>query len=64
LRDDYFRNYRRLVYLVQKEDPVLLEKADLIAQELNLPLEIRYTGYGLLEQRLIAKMEGVGKNEE
>ena len=58
LRDDYFRNYRRLVYLVQKEDPELLEKADRIAQELSLPLEIRYTGYGLLEQRLVTMMEG------
>ena len=62
LRDDYFRNYRRLVYLVQKEDPVLLEKADPIAQELNLPLEIRYTGYGLLEQRLVAMMDGGERN--
>ena len=64
LRDDYFRNYRRLVYLVQKEDPELSEKADRIAQELSLPLEIRYTGYGLLEQRLVAKMEGLERNEQ
>ena len=59
LRDDYFGNYRRLVYLVQKEDPELAEKARHISQELGLTLEIRYTGYGLLEQRLVAKMEGV-----
>lgn len=57
LKDDYFRNYRRLVYLVQKEDPELLEKANRIAQELGFPLEIRHTGYGLLEQRLVAMME-------
>lgn len=62
LRDDYFRNYQRLVYLVQKEDPELLEKADRIAQELSLPLEIRYTGYGLLEQRLVAMMDGGERN--
>ncbi len=63
LRDDYFRNYQRLVYLVQKEDPQLLEKADRIAQELSLPLEIRYTGYGLLEQRLVAMMDGGERND-
>lgn len=63
LRDDYFRNYQRLVYLVQKEDPELLEKADRIAQELSLPLEIRYTGYGLLEQRLVAMMDGGERND-
>lgn len=54
LKDDYFRNYRRLVYLVQKEDADLLQKAERIATYLNLPLEIRYTGYGLLEERLVA----------
>lgn len=56
LREEYFRNYRRLVYLVQFENQELIEKAHQIAEELNLPLEIRYTGYGSLEERLIAKM--------
>ncbi len=63
LRDEYFRNYRRLVYLVQKEEPDLLTKAQQIADDLSLPLEIRHTGYGLLEQRLVAKMEGEGSYE-
>jgi len=58
LRDEYFRNYKRLVYLVQKEDQALLEKARQIAQDLDLPLEIKHTGYGLLERRLVSKMEG------
>lgn len=62
LRDDYFRNYRRLVYLVQKEDQALLDKARQIARDLDLPLEIRHTGYGLLEQRLLAKMEPAPTN--
>ncbi|UCG24658.1 MAG: DUF1638 domain-containing protein [Chloroflexota bacterium] len=57
LRDEYFRNYRRMVYLVQEEDPALLQKAHNIARDLGLPLEIRYTGYGSLEQRLVAKMK-------
>lgn len=56
LKDDYFRNYKRLVYLVQKEDPVLLERAAEIADYLELNLEIRPTGYGLLEERLVAWM--------
>ena len=56
LKDDYFHNYSRLVYMVQKHDPALLERADQIADYLNLPLEIRHTGYGLLEGRLVALM--------
>jgi hypothetical protein len=53
LREEYFRNYRRIVYLTQLPDPALLAKADAIAKILDLPLETRSTGYGLLEQRLV-----------
>lgn len=56
LKEEYFRNYKRLVYLVQIEDPALLEKAAAIATYLELPLEVRHTGYGLLERRLVALM--------
>lgn len=56
LKEDYFRNYKRLVYLVQKEDPELLEKAQQISDYLELPLHVRYTGYGELETRLVALM--------
>jgi len=56
LRDVYFANYNRLVYLVQQEDPALIEKAQSIAGTLGLPLELRRTGYGLLEERLAALM--------
>ncbi len=52
LLDDYFRHYRRLVYMTQQEDESLLVKAQAIAAALHLPLEIKPTGYGLLEQRL------------
>lgn len=52
LAQDYFGNYRKVVYLVQREDPAMLEKADQIAAWLELPLEVRRTGYGALEQRL------------
>ena len=57
LRDEYFRNYRRIVYLMQREDPGLLEKARKIGRDLGLPLQIKHTGYGSLERRLVAKME-------
>lgn len=56
LSEEYFRNYQRIVYLVQKEDPERLRKAHEISSELGLPLEIRFTGFGSLEQRLVAKM--------
>ena len=58
LKEDYFLNYKRLVYLVQKEDPGLLQKAERVSDYLELPLEIRHTGYGLLEERLVALMDG------
>jgi hypothetical protein len=56
LIEDYFRHYRRLVYLTQDQDDELLARAREIASTLHLPLEIKHTGYGLLEQRLIAWM--------
>ena len=58
LRDDYFKNYTRVVYLAQRDEPTLKEKAQWAAEQIGLPLEIRQTGYGLLEKRLIKLMEG------
>jgi len=57
LREDYFRNYKRIVYLAQTDLPEFRQKAERIAEYLNLPLEIRQTGYGMLEQRLVQIME-------
>ena len=57
LKADYFRNYRRVVYLAQSRDPALREGAERIAAFLELPLEIHDTGYGLLEKRLVALVE-------
>jgi len=57
LRGEYFRNYKRVVYLIQKETPELLQKAQAIAEYLELPLEFCQTGYGSLEERLVALME-------
>jgi hypothetical protein len=52
LRDEYFRNYTRVVYLAQRDDPALLARAQWAADSLGLPLEVRKTGYGKLESRL------------
>jgi hypothetical protein len=56
LRDDYFGNYRRVVYLVQREDPERLERARWAAAQLQLPLEVRRVGMGALETRLVELM--------
>jgi hypothetical protein len=52
LREMYFANYKRIVYLVQSPQPPYLEQARAAANYLNLPLEIRLTGYNELENRL------------
>ena len=57
LRDTYFRNYQRVVYMAQTENPEYRQKAQRIAESLGLPLEIRQTGYNLLETRLVEMME-------
>ncbi|MEW5987154.1 MAG: DUF1638 domain-containing protein [Chloroflexota bacterium] len=54
LRDDYFGHYTRVVYLAQRDDPALRERAQWAADSLGLPLEIRPVGYGALETRLLA----------
>jgi hypothetical protein len=56
LKADYFGNYRRVVYLVQIPDPALRARAEEIAAYLELPLEVRETGFGGLEERLMALM--------
>ncbi|MGL4440647.1 MAG: DUF1638 domain-containing protein [Bosea sp. (in: a-proteobacteria)] len=48
LRDDYFRHYKRVVYLAQSNDPAIAAKATRAAARLALPLETRFTGYGLM----------------
>ena len=49
LRDDYFGNYTRLIYLAQIEDPRLKAKAEQAAARLGLEFEYRLTAYGELE---------------
>ncbi len=57
LQQDYFKNYKRVVYLAQTQDEKLRQKAEGIAKKLGLEFIIRYTSYGHLETRLVALME-------
>lgn len=53
LRDMYFANYTRVLYLTQRPDPKLDALAERHAERLGLPLQIARTGYGDLESELI-----------
>ena len=52
LASEYFRNYKKLVYLAQKRAPGADERARRIAQDMGLAYELRDTGYGELGARL------------
>lgn len=57
LFDDYFKHYKRLVYIAQTENPELQEKAQKHAKEFGLDYEYRMVGIaGLLP------LTGAGKN--
>jgi Protein of unknown function (DUF1638) len=53
LRDDYFGNYRRVVYLAQTDDPVRTGEAREAARRLGLEFERRLVGYGVMEPELV-----------
>jgi len=53
-----FRHYHRIAYFPQELDPALVERAHAIADWLELPLLVEEPGYGHLEGRLAAIMEG------
>ena len=53
LRDAYFGNYHRLVYLAQTGDPALVAAGKAAADRLGLAFEHRPTGYGELEPTIV-----------
>ncbi len=53
LKDMYFGNYTKLVYLSQVEDEALQRKAKEAADYLGLAYEYRFTGYGDLTGALL-----------
>jgi hypothetical protein len=58
LADEYFRNYRKLVYLAQTRSETALADARAIAVRMNLEFEYRFTGYGELAVRLGRLVQG------
>ncbi|MGH8138975.1 MAG: DUF1638 domain-containing protein [Steroidobacteraceae bacterium] len=54
LAAEYFRHYRKLVYLAQAPSPDAAEQARTIARRMGFEFEYRFTGYGQLGTRLSA----------
>jgi hypothetical protein len=56
LRDDYFRGYRRVLWLAQHETPATRAAAERAAARIGLPLEVRPVGESGLEHALESLM--------
>ena len=57
LKDEYFKNYKNIVYLAQKHDNDLELKAKDCANYLNLEYSVQYTGLGNFEDQLNKAMK-------
>jgi hypothetical protein len=64
LRDMYFGNYKRLIYLAQTTDENLVQAAKKAAETLGLAYEQVHTGYGDLERSLRRKFDGLKDGEK
>jgi hypothetical protein len=60
LRDDYFGNYRRVLYLSQRSDESLLQAAREAAESIGLEFEHLHCGYGELETGMRAQVIAFG----
>lgn len=58
LAQEYFRHYRKVVYLAQEPSSALIERARQAAASLGLAFEHRLTGYGELGTRLTTLATG------
>lgn len=58
LKKVMFTHYKRMIFYTQEENATLVEKAQAIADDLGLELIVRHVGYGDLERRLVAIMDG------
>ncbi len=63
LKQDYFHNCTRVVYLIQNERPRLRAEAQAIADFMQLPLQLHNTGYEELEKH-IKKLMGRDEHRE
>jgi len=58
LKPLFFSNYTRMMYFSQDQDDGLVEEAHRVADWVGLPLTVKHVGYGDLERRLVAIMNG------
>ena len=64
LRDAYFGNYTRVVYLSQTRDAALLEAGKVAAERLSLPFEHVHCGLGELGSELVQRISRWGDGQE
>ena len=63
LKDTYFGNYRRLVYLAQKPSAADRAEAEAIAARMGWSYEFHPTGYGGLADSLTAAIPAPAKEQ-